>query len=94
MAIIKFGRKQLGNPTPSGIAFKINIIMAICTALSGWISSVAFIPAKPSTVISSLLSLVVLICMAVKPYFGIENAGKEVPVEDVAQMEVEDKKTL
>lgn len=91
MADVKFGRKQLGNPTPSGVAFKLNIAIAICTATSGWISSVAFIPPKPSTITSSLLSLVVLILMGVKPYFGVENTGKEVPIEDVAQMEVEHK---
>lgn len=87
MAEVKFGRKQLNNPTPKGVAFRINIIMAICTAVSGWISSVGFIPAKPSTITSGLLSLVVLICMAIKPYYGIETTEKEVPIQDVGEME-------
>ena len=91
MAEVKFGRKQIGNPTPSGVAFKLNIAIAICTATSGWISSVAFIPPRPSTITSSLLSLAVLILMGIKPYFGIESSDKSVPIEDVAQMEVDHK---
>lgn len=93
MGEVKFGRKQLLNPTPKGVAFRINIIMAICTAVSGWISSVGFIPARPSTITSSLLSLVVLICMAIKPYYGVETSEKNIPIEDVGQMEEDEKKT-
>lgn len=92
MGEVKFGRKQLVNPTPKGVAFRLNVIMAVCTAVSAWISSVAFIPAQPSTIISSLLSLVVLICMGLKPFYGVETSEKSIPIEDVGQMEVDEKK--
>ena len=87
MAEVKFGRKQLSNPTPKGVAFNINIIIGVCTAVSGWISSASYIPAKPSTITTSILSLVVLICMGLKPYFGVETSDKKVPIEDVGEME-------
>lgn len=92
MGEVKFGRRQLVNPTPKGIAFKLNVVMGVCTAVSGWISSAAFIPAKPSTVISSLLSLVVLICMGLKPFYGVETAQADVPIEDVGEMEAKENK--
>lgn len=90
MTQVKFNRKQLANPTPKGIAFWLNVVMAVCTAVAGWISSVSFIPAKPSTITSSLLSLIVLICMAIKPFFGIETDEKKVPIDQVGEMEVPD----
>jgi hypothetical protein len=93
MTQVKFNRQQLNNPTPKGIAFWLNIVMAICTALSGWVSSVSFIPAQPSTIASSLLSLVVLVCMAIKPFFGVETTNKNVPIEQVGEMEVPEDKT-
>jgi len=87
MADVKFGRKQLANPTPKGIAFKINIVMAIATAIAGWINTVDFIPARPSSITAAILSLVVLICMAVKPFYGVETTETEVPIDEVGEME-------
>ena len=85
---IRFGRKQLKNPTPRDVAFRLNIIMAICTAVSGWLSSASYIPTKSSTIAASILSLVVLICMAIKPFYGVETTKKSVPIGDVGEMEV------
>ena len=87
MAEVKFGRKQLNNPTPKGIAFKLNVVMAISAAISGWVNSVDFIPARPSSIVASILSLVVLLCMALKPFYGVETNEKEVPIEEVSEME-------
>lgn len=87
MAEVKFGRKQLNNPTPKGVSFNINIIIGVCTAISGWVSSASYIPSNTSSIIASILSLVVLICMGLKPYFGVETSDKEVPIEDVGEME-------
>lgn len=91
MAEVKFGRKQLENPTPKGVAFKINVAMAIATAVSGWVSTTPYIPSKPSSLITSLLSLVVLILMSIKPFYGVETSKSSVPIEDVGEMEVEHK---
>ena len=92
MAQVSFGRKQLQNPTPKGVAFKINIIMAIATAMAGWVNTVDFIPARPSSIIAATLSLVVLICMALKPFYGVETSEKDVPIEEVSEMEETEKK--
>lgn len=91
MAEVKFGRRQLTNPTPKGIAFKFNVAIAIATAVSGWVSTTPYIPSQPSSLITSLLSLAVLILMSLKPFYGVETTEKEVPIEDVGQMETEHK---
>lgn len=92
MTRVKFGRKQIKNPTPRGIAFRLKIAMAICTASSAWISSVSWIPAKPSTIISSCLSLFVLILMGIMPFYGIETDEKKIPINDVGEMESDNSK--
>jgi len=86
---IKFNRAQLKNPTPASVSFKINVVMAICSIVGGWVGTASFIPAKPSTIIQSVLSLIVLIGIGIKPFFGIQPTSETVPAEDVK--EVEDK---
>lgn len=88
--MIKFNRSQLRNPTPASVSFKINIGIAIFSAVGGWIGTAAFIPAKLSTILQSVLSLLVLICVAMRPFFGVEPTPESVPSEDVK--EIEDKK--
>ena len=84
---IKFNRAQLSNPTPASVSFKINIAIAVFSALGGWVGTASFIPAKPSTVIQSLLSLFVLIAVTIKPFFGVEPTSDSVPKEDVKEIE-------
>lgn len=88
MGIIKFNRKQLKNPTPAGVAFKINLIIAISSVVGVWMGTANFIPAKVSTLLQSFLSLVVGVCVAIKPFFGVESTTTSVPVDDVKEMEV------
>lgn len=87
MAKVKFGRRQLVNPTPKGVAFKFNVAIAITTAISGWVSTTPYIPSQPSSLITSLLSLLVLIMMSIKPFYGVQTEVKSVPLEDVGEME-------
>lgn len=87
---IKFNRAQLKNPTPASVSFKINIAIAVFSALGGWVGTASFIPAKPSTIIQSILSLLVLISVTIKPFFGVTVDESTIPTEDVT--EVEDKK--
>lgn len=87
MAIIKFNRNQLKHPTPASVSSKINIIMAISGAVGGWIGTNNFIPAKVSTVIQSFLGLIVLLCVAIKPFFGIAPTQETIPVDDVKEIE-------
>lgn len=85
--MIKFNRAQLKNPTPASVSFKINVGIAIFSAVGGWIGTAGFIPAKPSTIIQSILSLLVLICVTIKPFFGVDPVPDSVPSEDVKEVE-------
>lgn len=87
MAEIKFNHKQLNNPTPQKVSRKFKIIIAIASAMTTWLGTANFIPANVSTVIQSVIGLVVLVCLALEPFFGVETNQKKVPIEDVGSME-------
>lgn len=82
-----FGRKQLGKPTPASVAFNLKLIMAICSAIGAWLGSPNFVPAKVGTVIQSFLLLVIGICIAIEPYFGVTVNSTSVPTKDVKEIE-------
>jgi len=87
---IKFSRAQLKHPTPASVSFKINVAIAVFSALGGWIGTASFIPAKPSTIMQSVLSLFVLIAVTIKPFFGVDPKTDTVPTQDVTEIEDKD----
>lgn len=92
MATIKFGRQQLGKPTPANIGFAVTIINVIAGAVQVWMMSAKFIPAHVSEVIGGFLGLVILLSNALKPFFGAHITEDTVPVEEVREVETEVKK--
>lgn len=88
-----FGRKQIGNPTPTSIGFKITVISVIASAIQMWMNSnmAAFIPLRLTAILGSILSLVIFISNALKPLFGVPVDTKTVDTKDVTG--IEDKPT-
>lgn len=84
-----FGRKQIGNPTPASIGFKITVISVLASAVQMWINSnmAAFIPLKLAAVLGSILSLIIFISNALKPLFGVPIDTKMVDAKDVTAVE-------
>ncbi len=91
MAQVKFGRKQLLNPTPSKLANSILIGTIIAGVLITWLPSASFIPATISTVMQSILGLLLAIANSIKPFFGIQTTQQEVDIQDVSEMEMPSK---
>jgi len=87
MAEIKFGRKQLGNPSPANISSIIAIFTVVASIVATWVGTANFIPAKPSTIIQSVLTLLIGIANGIKPFFGVETNQQKVDVDDVTEME-------
>ena len=87
MANITFGRKSLSAPTPASVSFVMKIIIALCSAVGIWMGTANFIPAKTSTVIQSFLSLAVIICVTLQPFFGVSPTPTTIPAKDVKEME-------
>ena len=84
----KFGSKQIGNPTPANIARIVDMYSAIAAAVIAWLGTVDFMSSYKVKVIGSILGLGILICQALKPFFGVQITSSKVPAEDVTAMEV------
>ena len=89
MANFKFGRQQIGKPTPASIGFKIMLVSIIAPIIQVWLGTASYIPNTVSNIIVSLLALIIAIANALKPLFGVDVPTETVPSEDVK--EVEDK---
>lgn len=86
----KFGRRQIGRPTPASVGFKIMLISVVAPIIQVWMGTANYIPNKWSNIIVSVLALIIALANALKPMFGVEIEQSKIPTEDVK--EVEDKK--
>lgn len=84
---IRFGSKQLSNPTPANIGRIIDIYTALAATVVAWIGTVDFMSSYKVKVIGSILGLTILVGQALKPFFGVDLKGKAVAAEDVAAVE-------
>lgn len=84
---VKFGAGQLNNPTPAGWSNGIQIYTVIAAIILAWIGTANFIPASTSSITQSILGLTIGIANGLKPFFGVETTQKQVPIEDVKEME-------
>jgi len=86
MATIKFGAKQINNPTPKGINLIVRIFTIAAGVFLGWMQTNNLIPAATQTVISSILGLLLALVNGIAPLFGVETTQTVVPKKDVAAM--------
>lgn len=84
---IKFGRKQLRNPTPSNVAVGLDIFSGFAAAVLAWIGTASFISAATSTILQSVLGLLVTLAQIAKPFFGVKTRLRSIDIEDVSVME-------
>lgn len=84
---MKFGTKQLNNPTPTKVSNFIQVFTIICGALVAWIATASFIPSNVATVIQSVLGLLLTMAQGLKPFFGVATSQQAVPIDEVGEME-------
>lgn len=87
MANITFGKTGMSMPTPSWVAFWIDIFSAVAGVLITWLLTASYIPSNVSNIIGSILGLLLSIAQVIKPFFGVANAPSKVPVEEVTAMD-------
>ena len=84
---VKFGRKQLKNPTPANVGATINVITVIVGIVIGWLGTVTWIPAPYLGPTLSILGLILAILNGIKPFFGVEILSKTVSTDNVTAIE-------
>jgi len=83
---MKFGRKQLTNPTPSSVNFWIRVFTVIAGVFMGWMQTAVFIGPKTQAMLSSILGLMIALGNGIAPFFGVKVEG-EVDSEKVTAVE-------
>lgn len=89
---IKFGRKQLSNPTPASWSSAINVITVILGIIIAWLGTANFIPSNTSSVLQSVGGLILALCNGLKPFLGVVTTQQNVPIENVSSMDDTTKK--
>lgn len=88
MGQIKFGSKQLKNPTPHNVSMLFDFLAGACGIIAGFVTTAAFIGHTVSDVISSVLTaLVIPLLLLAKRFFGVPQQDEQIPVENVNEVE-------
>lgn len=86
MAVIKFGTKQINNPTPSGINLVARVLTVVGGIFLGWMQTSNFIGVYSQATISSILGLLLAIINGIAPLFGVNTTQVAIPTKDVSAM--------
>lgn len=84
---IKFGRKQLDNPTPRGIDFWMKVYIAVAGVFLGWMQTNSLIGVHAQATVSSILGLTISLAVCIAPFFGVPIKSDTIPTEDAAVVE-------
>lgn len=87
MALIKFGVRQLRNPTPASFERNVKIFIGVTGLLLAWMPTNNIVPHNIQDVITPITNLTNSILLFLLPYFGVKVETATVPKEDVTVME-------
>ena len=91
---MKIGIDQFRRPTPNRINILFDFFVGFCGIVAGFCTGSTFISHKLGDIISSILStLLIPILLLAKRCFGSEVTAHKVPIEYVAVIHEENKKT-
>jgi len=92
MGQVKFGTKQLNNPTPHNVSMLFDFMAGALGIIGGFVTTAAFISHDVSDVISSVISaLLIPLLLLAKRFFGVTTPPEDVPVDQVSEMETKPK---
>lgn len=83
---MKFGRRQLSNPTPASINFWVRVYTIVAGAFIGWMQTAPYIGIKTQAMLSSIIGLTLGIANGLAPLFGTEVPAN-VPAKEVTAVE-------
>lgn len=87
MADVKFGRRQLGNPTPQGTSVMMDFYAGLCGIVAAFITTAKFIPHDWSDPISTILTgLCIPVLLYMKRFFGVQIQQTSIDIDKVAEI--------
>lgn len=87
MADVKFGTKQLNNPTPSNINLWVRVFTVAAGVFMGWMATASVMGPNTKDILNSILGLLIGLVNGVAPLFGIDITSKSVPAEKVTAID-------
>lgn len=87
MAVIKFGPKQILNPTPANLNRVVRLLTVSGSIFLAWISTASIMGPHTKDVITQVLGLVLGLTNGLTPLFGVEIKGK-VDAEQVTAIDI------
>jgi hypothetical protein len=90
MAKIGFGAEHFSKPTPASISRFVTIMSVVLGTFLLWINSDDnLLPEHATHVVSSLSALIIALCNAIKPFFGVEVTQSSIPTDQVTSIKNE-----
>lgn len=87
MANIKFGTKQIKNPTPANIERSVKAFNVAASLFIAWMPTNNIIGHGAQDIITPILGLLIGMVNGLAPLFGIETGTKTVRTDEVTAME-------
>lgn len=93
-SVVKFGRKQLKNPTPASWSGGINAFTVILGVIIAWLGTATYIPSNWITISQSIGGLLLALANGLKPFIGVNISSSTVPTDSVNTIETDEIKDL
>lgn len=87
MGNIKFGARQIRNPTPANFERFVKIFIGLTGLFMAWMPTNNIVPHHFQDVITPVNNLLNSVFIFLLPYFGVKVDSPTVPVEDVTVIE-------
>jgi hypothetical protein len=87
MANIKFGTKQIKNPTPANVERGVKAFNVAASLFIAWMPTNNIVPHNVQDVMTPILGLLIGMVNGLAPLFGIETGTKTVRTDEVTAME-------
>lgn len=87
MAEVKFGTKQLNNPTPSNINLWVRVFTITAAVFLGWMATASVMGPNTKDIITQVLGLALGLVNGLAPLFGVDINSKSVPADQVTAID-------
>lgn len=87
MAEIKFGWRQIINPTPAILNRGVRVATVIIAIFMAWMATASIVGPNTKNIWTQILGLILALINGIAPLFGIPLKDEPVPAKDVASVE-------
>lgn len=92
MGEVKFGTKQLSNPTPTKVNLWVRVFTVSGAIFMAWMATASVMGPNTKDVVNQILGLMLGLANGLAPLFGVEINGNSVPAADVTAIDTDHEK--